>query len=451
MGKRDGFDGSRLQIEYLSVGSLTPDPKNARKHSSKQIAKLAQIIDKFGFSTPIIHDEAGMILAGHARLAAAKSLGMTEVPGIRLSHLNGAEKKALAIADNAMTDASAFDDKILREVLIDLTGLDFDVGLTGLDVGVIDFLIDGPAGEAAADPADQVEDPTRTAPAVSQLGDLWALGSHKLVCGDALDGAAYEALLGSERAEMIITDPPFNVRVNGHVSGLGKHQHPEFAMASGEMTDEQFRTFLAGYMRLVVSYSCDGSIHLHFIDWRHLRLMLEAGDGIYPEVKNLCVWNKTNSGMGSLWRSKHELVVAFKNGTAPHINNVELGKHGRHRSNVWEYSGANSFSATRDQDLEAHPTVKPIALVADAMRDCSRRGKIVLDPFMGSGTTILAAQRSGRRAAGIEIDPYYVDTAIRRWQRDTGKAATLVGDGRTFDAIERERAVPSAVNGEGVR
>jgi DNA modification methylase len=430
---------AELAIEYVSTEALKPDPKNARKHTAKQISKLARIIAEFDWSSPNVIDEDNMILAGHARLMAAQFIGLKEVPCVRVVHLDAAAKKALAVADNAMTDASRFDDTKLRELLIELTDLDFDVELTGLDMGTIDFLIDGPATEAPMDSADLVEEADRRQPAATRPGDLWLLGGHRLLCGDALDPTSYGSLLGGSKAAMVFSDPPYNVPVAGHVSGLGRNKHREFAMASGEMDDEGFRAFLAAFMRQLCASTVDGSIHYLCIDWRHVQTMLEASGALYTELKNICVWNKSNAGMGSLYRSKHELIIALKNGAGTHVNNVALGKHGRARSNVWDYAGVNAFGGSRDADLAAHPTVKPIALVADAMRDCSERGDLVLDPFMGSGTTILAAERSGRRAAGIEIDPYHVDTAIRRWQTATGKSALLAEDERTFEVIAAER------------
>lgn len=359
----------QLKIIYLSVKSLVEDPKNARKHSAQQIAKLARIIAKMGWSSPIVIDENNMIIAGHARLLAALSLGMAEVPCVRLSHLDAASKKALAIADNAMSDASGWDSSILRETLIELTGLDFNLELTGLEIGIIDFVIDGSPNETPMDRADLVEAPRRKLPAITQFGDLWLLDGHKLLCGDALELVSYERLLGPERATMIFSDPPFNIPV-AQISGLGRHRHPEFAMATGEMTLDQFCSFLIQVMGHLVSFSCDGSIHYLCIDWRQVRTMLEAGEKAYAELKNIVVWNKSNGGMSSLYRSKHELIVVFEHGRAPHINNVALGKHGRNRTNVWDYPGANAFGATRDSDLASHPTTKPLALVADAMRDC---------------------------------------------------------------------------------
>jgi hypothetical protein len=429
---------SNLKIEYLAPSALTPNPQNVRSHTRRQIAKLARIIKKLGWSTPIVVDESGLILAGHARLEAALLLGLTVAPCVRLTHLSPAEKLALAIADNKLSDESSFDDAALRAILIGLTDIDFDVELTGFDTGEIDVLIDG-VGAASSDPADNFAAPDPTQPATSVAGDLWLLGKHKLFCGSALEAASFQQVLGADPADMIFTDAPFNVPVAGHVSGLGRHVHREFAMASGEMTDAEYRSFLATAMKHMADYSRDGSIHFHCSDWRHVRTMLEAAAGLYAEVKNICVWVKTNAGMGTLYRSQHELVVVLKKGAAPHQNNVQLGKHGRWRSNVWQYPGANAFGPTRNADLAAHPTVKPVALIADAIRDVSKRGDIVLDPFIGSGTTILAAERTGRRGVGIEIDPLYVDTALRRWESITGKAATLASNGQTFDEVQKAR------------
>jgi DNA modification methylase len=305
-------------------------------------------------------------------------------------------------------------------------------------MGELDCRLDGAAGGMMGDP-DDLYPPSSDREPISRRGDVWRLGPHCVVCGDALKADTYSAALGDEKAAMVFTDPPYNVPIAGHVSGLGTVRHREFAMASGEMSEAEFKGFLAGMMTHAAAFSADGSIHFHFIDWRHLRTLLEAGDGIYSELKNLCIWVKSNAGMGSLYRSQHELVTVFKKGSAPHCNNVELGKHGRHRSNVWEYPGANSFSPTRKSDLEAHPTVKPVAMVADAIRDVTKRGDLVLDPFLGSGTTLIAAERSGRRCAGIELDPLYVDTAIRRWMKLTGKPVVLAADGRSFDDVASER------------
>lgn len=429
-----------LEIELLPTSSLIRNPRNARRHSRKQINKLARVIAKLGFAVPIIIDELGMILAGHGRLEAAIELGLREVPCVRLTGLSEAEKTAFALADNRLGDDSTFDDAMVKTLLTELTNIDFEVELTGFDTGEIDFRVDGAPGQQIADPADAVPTMPPAGAAVSKRTDLWQLGPHRLFCGSALDNASYEKALGDELAQMVFTDSPWNVPVLGHVSGLGKHQHAEFHQASGEMTNAEFRDdFLKPAHRLMAAHSIDGSIHFACIDWRHSTTLINACEEIYAEVKNICVWVKPSGGMGSLLRSQHEFVVMFKNGKAPHINNVELGKHGRYRTNVWEYPGANSFGPTRDADLAAHPTVKPTALVADAIRDCSKRGGLILDPFSGSGTTILAAERTGRRAAAIEIEPRFIDVAVNRWQTLTGREAVLEGDGRSFDQVKEER------------
>lgn len=238
---------------------------------------------------------------------------------------------------------------------------------------------------------------------------------------------------------MVFADPPYNVRI-ASVQGQGKIKHREFASASGEMSSEEFAAFLGRAMSIAAQYSRGGSIHYVCMDWRHLGEALAAGKEVYTELKNLVVWTKTNAGQGSFYRSQHELILVFKNGVGPHQNNIELGRHGRSRSNVWTYAGVNTFRAGRMDELSIHPTVKPVGLVADAMRDCSRRGDIILDPFMGSGTTILAAERVGRRGYGLEIDPLYVDAAIRRWQDFTKRDAVLKATGQTFDEVVAARS-----------
>ena len=435
-----------FSIEHLPLSSLRPDPGNARKHSQRQISRLRAVINEYGFTNPILVDEHLNIIAGHGRLEAARALGMDKVPCLRLEHLSEPQKTALALADNKLGDMSHFDPELLAKQLAELCAVDFAMELTGFDTAEVDILLETPV-ITAADPADSFAHSEPDTPAITQTGNLWLLDEHRLLCGNALEATSYERLLGTDLAELVFTDAPYNVPIQGHVSGLGRATHGEFAMASGEMSRGEFTRFLSTYMSHLVRFSTDGSIHFHCMDWRHLREILEAGDAAYAELKALCVWNKTNGGMGSLYRSKHELVLVYKNGTAPHVNNVELGRHGRYRTNVWDYAGANTFRAGRDEELALHPTVKPVSLVADALRDCSRRGALVLDPFAGSGTTILAAERTGRRAAAIELDPHYVDTAVRRWQQVTGRTAAFADTGESFDevaALRRAASTPAA-------
>ena len=378
----------------------------------------------------------------HGRVLACRELGWKEVPTVRLDHLTKEQAKAFMIADNRLTENSTWDDQLLGEQLKELSVLDLDFSLesTGFEMGEIDLRIEGLTTEPQTDdPADAVP-AIASLPPVSQAGDLWLLGRHRVYCGSALESGAYAALMEGQQAAMVFTDPPYNVPIEGHASGLGAVCHRDFVMASGEMTEAEFTTFLTGACKLLASHSTNGAIHFVCMDWRHMGELLVAGKEAYSELKNVCVWAKHNAGMGSLYRSQHELVFVFKHGHASHRNNVQLGQYGRHRSNVWNYPGINSFGRGSDEGnlLAIHPTVKPVALVADAIMDCSGRGEIVLDAFLGSGTTIMAAERTGRRCYGLEIDPTYVDTIIRRWQAFTGDQAKHAGTGRRFDEIEAE-------------
>lgn len=346
-----------IEITAVRTADLAVNPRNARKHTQKQVAQIAASIQEFGFTNPVLVNEKGRIIAGHGRLLAAKLLGREFIPAIRLTHLTAAQERALAIADNKIPLNASWDLEILSEELEIMSAPDFeiDVGVLGFDTPEIDLIIGEPAGSLTTDTADEPVGIDRTKPAVTQLGDLWICGKHRLYCGSALESAAYNLLMDGEPAQMIITDPPYNVKIDGHVSGLGKPRHQEFAMASGEMTEGEFKSFLHSALGCMAANSIDGALVFVFMDWRHMPEILAAGVTTFSELKNLCVWNKTNGGMGSLYRSKHELVFVFKNGTAPHINNVELGRHGRYRANVWDYAGANSFGRNRKSDLETHP------------------------------------------------------------------------------------------------
>jgi DNA modification methylase len=416
------------QVVSTNINKLKPYEGNARKHSDKQISKIAASIKQFGFNNPALIDKNGTIIAGHGRLEAAKRLGMTEVPTICLDHLSEAEIRTYIIADNKLAELAGWDREILAIELQHLASmdLDFDIEITGFDAGEVDFIIGG-AVEEKLDPADEIIERERNEPAITKRGDLWLLGNHRLFCGDSLDEASYAALMGDEKAQMVFTDSPYNVPIDGHVCGKGAIKHAEFEMAAGEMSVDEFTAFLTKSMSLFRTYSAKGSIAFSCMDWRHMTEMLHAGRRSGYEFKNLCVWVKDNGGMGSLYRSRHELVFVFKNGDAPHINNVELGKHGRYRTNVWEYPGVNTMRKGRMEELAMHPTVKPVLLVADAIKDCSKRRGIILDPFGGSGTTLIAAEKAGRQARLIELDPHYCDVTIRRWEKLTGEKAILKG------------------------
>jgi DNA modification methylase len=426
---------SQKQLVYRRLSDLRPYARNARTHSRRQVAQVAESIRQFGFTNPVLVSGEGEIIAGHGRVEAARLLGLAEVPTLALDHLTPEQRRAYVLADNKLALNAGWDQELLATELQGLIDLGFEVELTGFSTVEIDLVLEQ-AGESraalpgAADAAEPADDaiPAALPHAVTRPGDLWQLGRHRLLCGEARQAESYARLLGEERVDLVFTDPPYNVRIDGHVSGLGAVKHREFAFASGEMSQEQFTSFLAESLGAMARLCRDGAIAFVCMDWRHMRELLAAGHAVFSELKNLCVWNKTNGGMGAFYRSKHELVFVWKVGTAPHTNTFGLGDTGRYRTNVWDYAGISSMSATRADELEMHPTVKPVALVADAIRDCSRRGEIVLDGFGGSGSTLIAAEKTGRVARLIEIDPGYCDTILRRFQAYTGKQPVLLSN-----------------------
>ena len=435
----------QVQINYRDTTALIPNANNPRIHKARQINALAKSIQSFGFNIPIAIDSAGKVVSGHARLEAAKKIGLEQVPVIYLDHLNPDQIKAFAIADNRLSEMSSWDDNLLAIQLKELSivNLDFDLEATGFTVGEIDLRIEG-LDNIIDDIADEAL-PLAEGPAVTQLGDLWLLGEHRLYCGNAQEAQSFEQLMNAQSAGMVITDPPYNVKVQGHIGGKGKIKHKEFAMASGEMSSVEFTQFLKTTFDLLVANSIAGSVHTVFMDWRHLPEIIAAGQSSYTSLLNMCVWVKNQAGMGSLYRSQHELALIYKNGNASHQNNVQLGRFGRYRTNVWQYGGIQTMRHGEEGDLLAmHPTVKPTQMIADAILDCSKRHDIILDPFLGSGTTLLACDRIGRRCYGMELAPLYVDTAIRRWQIMTGEDAVHAVTGLTFtEHSQTTQATPS--------
>jgi DNA modification methylase len=428
------------KIEMVPLERLRRSKSNARTHPKKQRDKLARIIQQVGFTDPLLTDEQDHIISGHLRADVAEQIGLKEVPVIRLTHLSGLEKRTLALAANRIGLDAGWNREMLAaelgELAVLLPEIELDLSITGFDIAETDLIL----GDHA-DPVGVQEESHLPGlkPAISQIGDTWLMDKHRLHCGDALDAASYARLMRGEAATMAFSDPPYNVSVSSHARARSRIAFDEFAMASGEMTERQYRRFLERALENMAGVCADGAIVDIFIDWRHLRQLLEAGDAVFSELKNLVCWVKTNAGQGSFYRSQHELIAIFKKGKGPHLNSFELGQHGRSRSNVWTYAGVNTFKAGRQAELDAHPTVKPTRLVADAMLDCSRRGSIVLDPFMGSGTTIIAGETVGRRVYGLELDPRYVDVAVRRWQEYTGRDASLESSGQTFAEVQEMR------------
>jgi DNA modification methylase len=426
-----------LAIVYRDINKLQPDSKNPRVHSEKQIQQVARSIEAFGFNVPFLVDGKGKVIAGHGRLAACQLLGINKVPTISLDHLTEEQIRAFTIADNRVSENAGWDDRLLGEELKALSEvkLDFSLEATGFEMGEIDLMIEGLASPLEAEAADTL--PTMSSPVpVTKPGDIWLLGRNRLICGDALGSQTYERLMGGRFAAAVFTDPPCKAPTDGYVTGFGKVQHAELVMASGEMTEAEFTEFLSKTFANLKIASAPGSIHFVCVDWRHLKELLAAAERTYTELKNVCVWVKDSGGRSPYYRSQHELVFVFKSGRAKHRNNVQLG-HGRDRTNVWQYPRVNSRCRNADEpDLQRHPTVKPVAMVAEAIMDCTARGEIVLDAFLGSGTTLVAAERVGRICYGIELDPTYVDLAVRRWQAYTGNTARHAESKRSFQDLE---------------
>ena len=429
-----------LKIGLRALTDLAPAPRNARTHSDRQIEQIAGSIRQFGFVNPVLVDAGGRIVAGHGRLEAARRLGMATVPVVELAHLSPAELRALALADNRIAEQAGWDREVLKLEFGELLemDLDFDLEVTGFSTTEIDLSVgkDHDSGDDAPVPA------ISAGRCWIQPGDVWELGGHRLLCSDSRDPASFALLMGDERARMVFSDPPYNVPIAGHVGGLGNIRHDEFAMASGEMSDAEFTAFLETVFRNAADVSMDGALHFQCMDWRHMAEMLAAGGVVYSDLRNLCVWVKDNGGMGSLYRSQHEMVFVWKAGTASHLNNVELGRNGRYRTNVWRYPGATKTGP--DAELKMHPTVKPVPMIMDAIKDTSRRGDIVLDPFGGSGSTLIAAEKTGRCARLIEFEPRYCEVIISRWEKLTGRHATHAASGATFQETCEARAANHA-------
>lgn len=430
------------RIKYFEILSLKPFKPNARTHSRKQIRQIADSIERFGFNNPVLIDRDRTILAGHGRVQAAQLLGWMSVPCLEIEHLTQEEKRAYVIADNKLALNAGWDEELLGQELKELLDLDlgFDIGITGFSVAEIDILIEGLNVEEPGDPEE--EQLPQDGPARCRPGDIWQFGPHRLICGSALDPVTVGLLMDGEVAQMVFTDPPYNLPIEGHVGGLGKIKHREFAMASGEMSCEEFTKFLRTSFQNLIDHSADGSIHFICMDWRHMKEVLAAGEATYSELKNLIVWAKDNGGMGSFYRSRHELIFAFKKGASPHINSFELGQHGRYRSNVWQYRGSNAWKAGRMDELELHPTVKPVQMIADAIKDVSSRNGIVLDLFGGSGSTVIGAHKVGRRAYVCELDPIYCDRIIRRWEAYAKDEAIQILCGPRWNSISEAKAQP---------
>ena len=436
---------NRLKVIYLPIAEVVEYANNARTHSPSQVRQITRSILENGFISPILIDKDNTIMAGHGRILGAKEIGLDVIPAIRIDHLSPAQVRTYRLADNKIAANAGWDDELLRIELDFLTSIDIDfkVDLTGFSTTEVDLLLGNDVVPSSDDDVIELSEPSTP---VSQPSDIWCLKRHRVTAGDCRNPDTIDKLMNGELASMVLTDPPYNLKIDGVVSGLGKTKHREFPMASGELSSEVFTEFLTDSLRQSSRASIDGALQYTFMDYRHMDELLAAGSAVYMQpLVNLCVWKKTNAGMGSLYRSQHELVFIFKNGTAPHQNNIELGKNGRYRTNVWEYAGANSFGADRDESLAMHPTVKPVQMLADAILDTTGLGDIIFDGFLGSGSTLIAAERTGRICYGVELDCAYVDVIIRRWQAISGERATLAGTNMNIDQLAFERGIGQEV------
>ena len=428
----------RLELSYLSLNELRPSARKLRKLDLAHVREVASSIGQLGFCDPLLVGRGNELIDGEARYEAAKQLGLDRVPCVRIEHLSPDEQRVLRLAVNRLAEKGQWDLDALKIEFEELVLLDAPIEIAGFSPAEIDHVILG----EAADGLEQGPLEPDPATAVARVGDIFQLGPHRIVCGDATDPAVLARLSeGDGRAGLVLTDAPYNVKIAGNVTGGG---HREFAMASGEMTDAEFLAFNDAWMAAVLPYLCDGGVFGTFIDWRGSPTVHSAATKLGLVPLNLIVWAKTNAGMGSLYRSQHELLPLFKKGIAPHVNNVELGKRGRWRSNVWTYPGASSLGSDARRGLQDHPTVKPTAMLEDALLDLTNRSDIVIDPFLGSGSTLIAAEKTGRVCRGVELDPLYVDVIVRRYEAATGDAATLIETGETFEVLGARRASEAA-------
>lgn len=428
-----------LAVEYRAIDALTPYASNARQHPQAQIKKLQRSLKKFGWTNPILVDDTGNVVCGHGRLEAAKRNGETIVPVINLGQMSEADRRAYILADNKLAEEARWSKDLLRSELSGLIELGYEIELTGFETFEIDGLLN--IGDDEPDNEDNVELSESTGVSVTRNGDLWTIGSHRLVVGDARDRLVLERLMDGERARMIITDPPYGCKIANNVSGNGRKKHADFLMGAGQESLPEFAmTLLRPAFKAMAAHCATGAIAFVFIDWRAAPHMLDAAQGVFHELKNMIVWVKS-PGMGAFFRSAHELCYAFKVSPGAHVSNIALGK--RSRSNVWNYPSANVFRAGRMQDLADHPTVKNKYMVRDAILDVSRPGDLVLDPFAGSGTVALACEMAGRAARMVEFDPVYADVILRRTAEATGCEPLL--DGTTpLSQIAAERTGEAA-------
>lgn len=429
------------------VNALNVSRTRSRETTPEILEGVIRSFKRYGIILPVVIDRHDVIIQGHAMWEAAQALGIEKLECRVVDHLDELEREALSLALNRIGELGKFDLEKLRDQMIRIESHGIELLSTGFTLPQIDQIMIGVAQvqvvEGQVD--EREENYACSEQIVSQIGDLYTLGSHTLLCGDATDAASYRRVLGDSNADAVFTDPPYGCKIEGFVSGLGKHKHKDFVQFAGKETDEEFSLFLLKLLRHCRESTSAGAVIFACMDWRQIDRLLIAGREAGLERINVAVWNKGSGGMGGLYRSAQEFIAVFCNGKSPAVNNVELGVYGRDRTNVWTYPGANRKGSTAESALADHPTPKPVELVVDALLDVTERDALVLDPFIGSGTLFVACEQSGRRGAGIELDPKYVDSSIRRWERVTGKRAVHVDTGLTFAELAGSRL---GTNGE---
>jgi len=434
----------KLVLIDMPIEDLEPPKNPVRKQNKKQLGRISKSIEAFGNVVPILISDNNEIIDGESRYLVAKAKGLKTIPCIRVDHLTDQKVSLLRISLNKIGETGEWDPLALRLELTYQLEFGADLSITGFEAPEIDNVLEiGGVNPDELDPLDDISDihkPQQNV--VNRNGDLWWLGKNRVLCGNARNPDHLSRLVSDRPIALILTDPPFNLKISGHVR-TSNGKFPEFAEASGEMTTEEFAGFLTEALGSALVFVAEGGLIYCFMDWRHIDEIREAFRRLSLAQINLAVWVKPNGGMGSLYRSRQELIFIAKRKGEAHRNNVELGKHGRYRTNVWEFGGASGGTKSEEDDFSVHPTVKPVRLLQEAMLDVTVAGEFVLDPFLGSGSTLLAAERVERVCLGLEISPAYVDVTIARWEKMTGREAIHADTGLTFKEVQEQRDIES--------
>lgn len=437
---RSNYDAIRVHIEHVALQRVSPAARPLKKHRNQYIAKLAAGISRFGFLVPMLVDEEYRLVSGHARLAAAQLNKLEQVPVVRIDHLTEEQRRILAIFENKIAQESEFDEEALNLEFEELRLTEPELELTdsGFAIGEIDVLA-GRTRTKALDDLDYVAEEPPERPPITRPGDEWLCGRHHIICADSTDPEVIAQLAAGAKFRQLIADCPYNLPTRAF-SSSGRFGN--FQMAAGEMDRTEFIAFLGRFLAAAIPQLLDGALLYTFMDAKHIGELLAAAEGAGLDYKQLLVWVKGSAGLGSFYRSGHELIGVFKYGQAPSQNNIQLGRYGRNRSNVLSYPGVMG-TASGKRALTLHPTVKNIAMIADLILDASSPGDNILDSFGGSGTTMIAAEKTDRTAYLCELSPAFVDVTVERFNALGGEQARLKSTGQTFEEVRAERLEPA--------